>query len=164
MCRSGSSWWSTVHRLFNIVQSLKHEFALLSETDKMRFAHYRLEANWYHWIFKRIYKFEFKFVSASFKSYTFGAECISMWPLCSYRFNLNISCWLIKKLSSKYNTSINLMTYFSSRTTGKFEFLPAEGCACLISRRIWVFVFAGTKWEKPEPKSRTKIFKIQKKV
>ena len=67
-------------------------------------------------------------------------------------------------MSSKYNTSINLMIYFSSPTTGKFEFLPAEGCACLIRRRIRVFVFAGTKREKPGPKSGTKTVKIQKKA
>ena len=85
-----------------------------------------------------------KFVSASFKSFTFGAECMSMWPHCSYRINLNISCWVIKKMSSKYNTLINLMTYF--------EFLPAEGCTCLTRRRIRVSVFAGTKREKPGPK------------
>ena len=50
-----------------------------------------------------------------------------MWPLCSYCINLNISCWLIKKLSSKYNTSINLMTYFSSRITGQVRvFYPRK--------------------------------------
>ena len=118
-----------------------------------------MEANWYH------RSTSSKLVSASFKSFTFGAECISMWPLCSYRINLKISCWLIKKLSSKYNTSINLITYFSSRTTGyKFEFLPAESCACLIRRRIRIFVFARTKREKPGPKSGTKTLKIQKKL
>ena len=35
---------------------------------------------------------------------------------------------------------------------------------CNIRLRIMVFVFAGTKREKPEPKAGTKILKIQKKL
>ena len=68
-------------------------------------------------------------------------------------------------MSSKYNTSINLMTYFPLVPQGKFEILPAEGCACLISRRIKVFVFAGTKFTaKAETETRDKTLKIQKKL
>ena len=69
-----------------------------------------MEANWHHLIFKRICKFQIRF--SIFQVFYFWCRSISMWLLCSYRINLNISCWLIKKLSSKYNTSINLMTYF----------------------------------------------------
>ena len=56
------------------------------------------------------------------------------------------------------------MTYFLLVPQGKFEFLPAEGCACLIRRRIRVFVFAGTKRKKPEPKPGTESLKNQKKL
>ena len=48
------------------------------------------------------------------------------------------------------------MTDFSSRTTGLSSSFYREGCACLIRRRIRVFVFAGTKWEKPVPEFGTK--------
>ena len=62
--------------------------AFLSKTDKIRFAYYR--------IWRQIDIIGYlngstssKFVSASFRSFTFGAECISMWLLCSYCINLN---------------------------------------------------------------------------
>ena len=135
----------------------------LSKTDKIRFAHYR--------IWKQIDIIGYlngstssKFVSASFKSFTFGAECISMWPLCSYRINLNISCWLIKTLSSKYNTSINLMTYFSSRSTGRvristrrrlrlFDTSPYYGI-CICRDQTW----------KAETKIRNRNFEFSEKA
>ena len=133
--------------------------SLLSKTDKIRFAHYR--------IWRQIDIIGYlngstssRFVSASFKSFTFGAECISIRLLCSYRINVNISCWLIKKLSSKYNTSINWWPIFPVLPQGLFEFLPVEGCTCLISCCISIFVFAGTKREKQGPK----LLKIQKKL
>ena len=130
----------------------------MSKTDKIRFAHYRL------WRQIDIIGYlngstSSKFVSASFKSFIFGAECISMWPLCSYCINLNVKCWCIKKLSSKYNTLI-WWPIFPFVPQDKFEFLSAEGCACLILRRIRVFIFAGTKREKPEPKSGTKTVEV----
>ena len=80
---------------------------------------------------------------------SFGAECISMWPLRSYRINLNISRWLIKKLSSKYNTSINLMTYFPLVPQGKFEFLPAK-----VALVWYVAVLGYLYWPGPNEKRR----------
>ena len=65
--------------------------AFLSKTDKIGVAHDRI----WRQIDIIVYSNGFtssKFVSASFKFSTFGAECIFMCPLCSYRFNLNISC------------------------------------------------------------------------
>ena len=114
---SESTWETNIltHHVKHV--AITYCILFLSKTEKIRFAHYSI---WGHIdiIGYLNGSTSSKFVSASFKSFTFGAECISMWTLCSYRINLNISCWLIKKLSSKYNTSINLMTYFSSRTTG----------------------------------------------
>ena len=49
----------------------------LSKTDKIRFAHYRIwrEIDIIGYLNEST---SFKFVSASFKSFTFGAECISI--------------------------------------------------------------------------------------
>ena len=67
-----------------------HLFIFLSKTDKIRF-HYRIKRQ-IDIIGYFIGSTRSKFVSASFKSFTFPAEGISMWPLISYRINLNISC------------------------------------------------------------------------
>ena len=57
------------------------------------------------------------------------------------------------------------MTYFPLVPQGKFGFLPTEGCACLIRRRIRVLVFAGTTWTgKARTKIRNRIFEDSEKA
>ena len=108
----------------------------LSKTDKIRVAHYR--------VWRQIDIIGYlngstssKFVSSSFKSFTSGAECTSMWLLCSYRINSNISCWLIKTLSSKYNTSINLVSSsFYPRKVALVWYVAVLGyCICRTKRK-----------------------------